>query len=491
MKTVFTKLCALLITLPGVVAAEDYVVSGPDLSGKATVTEIGTGPKAGETLVDISVTYSAFGRKAHGARTFTGKGVRKANGGLAWTHSVAVETNRSGVVDWVRDPYLTSPDPKKYTVQLKSVMRKLRNGDLQGMVDGARQTWRVAPDSKGVVVLMIPGLSTNYWNRIGLPYFDENRDAMLAQGLDVRRIGTLADGSIDTAAEFKTENGVLKNAAVIAAEIRAEAEKGNRVILFAHSKGATDSTAAIALNPDLVPHVAGLIAIQPVYRGSPVANLAAKGGLQAKAVQLLSDVWSGGSRDAVLDITTERREAFVSANPYPSDKIPTVVIRSTFDRNKIAVGPDRFGKRVTNPGKRFFQRVLRTNQALITLHEGLASDGMVDLAAQTIPGATHINKKDLDHFEPGLAMISAHTPSKLTAEAVGTLFDLMAGRDVKSDPEEVAAPSPSSQIPGSDPVADDAPDDAPDAPDATSDWLGDWLGGLGRWWDGLGKPKAR
>lgn len=401
-----------------------FVVRGSNVAGTAQVTDVGSGAREGTTRVTVTVSVERFGKHAD---TFelSGEGIRRADGRVEWSHSTEVSQPRSGLVDWIRDPYLVTPEPRTYSVDVKSIMRPKADGDLEGVVAGMRQTWTRTPDSEGLIVLMIPGLSTNYWNRMGLPYFDENRDAMRAQGLEVRRLGTKPDGSIDPDAAFATENSVEENAAVIADEIRAEAERGKRVILFAHSKGGTDATAALALYPDLIPHVAGMVAIQPVYGGSPVANFAGSTSLTAAGVALAFEVWAGGNRDAVLDITTEARAAFVAKHPYPADRIPTVVVRSTFSRSLVMIGRDANNDGVSNVGKRFFQRALRTNQWFIQAHEGKASDGMVDLEAQTIPGAKLIDKENLDHFEPGLTMISPHTPSNLTTEAMDALFEML------------------------------------------------------------------
>ena len=150
--------------------------------------------------------------------------------------------------------------------------------------------------------------------------------------------------------------------------------------------------------------------------------------LTSAGVKLAFDVWAGGSRDAVLDLMSTRRKAFVAEHPFPTDRIPTVVIRSSFDRSKVHIGRTARGERVTNVGKRFFQRVLRANQGLIEVWMHKESDGMVTLAGQTIPGATHIDKDDLDHFEPGLEMVSRHAPADLTTEAIQALFAQLAPR---------------------------------------------------------------
>ena len=84
---------------------------------------------------------------------------------------------------------------------------------------------------------------------------------------------------------------------------------------MAHSKGATDAVTALAdpANEDLLAHVVGLIAIQPVHGGSAVADLVAKHGvLQGpaneafeKLLPALNKDTNVGSRDALKDLRTQ------------------------------------------------------------------------------------------------------------------------------------------------------------------------------------------
>ncbi|RMG08315.1 MAG: hypothetical protein D6731_22175 [Planctomycetota bacterium] len=298
----------------------------------------------------------------------------------------------------------------------------------RGTVAGLPQRWRRAPRTDGLVVLLVPGLSTNLWNQHGIPYFDANRDALRALGLEAYRIGTDDADRPVPGHPFSTQNSVADNARAIAREIRTQAAFGKRVILFAHSKGATDATAAVALEPDLIPHLAGLVAIQPVYGGSAIADLAAHDALTLAGVRLALEGWAGGSRDAVVDLTRARRRAFVRDHPYPSDRVPTVVLRSSFSRSLFLMGRTPDGRRLRDPAKRLFQRALRFNQRLISRRTGEDNDGMVTLGDQRIPGAVHLDVDDLDHFEPGLGMLSPHRPADLSVRLLEKLFALLERR---------------------------------------------------------------
>jgi pimeloyl-ACP methyl ester carboxylesterase len=250
-----------------------------------------------------------------------------------------------------------------------------------------------APDTSHLVIIAVPGLSTNQWNRIGVPYFDENIAAMRAMGISAYRIGV------------KTENGIDTNAAQIAGDIRARAAEHRRVILFAHSKGAADALAALAKDPSLAQHVHGVIAVQPVFGGSPIADFIAKQRLLSPAVKLVFERAFGGQTSAVTDLSAQNRSSFHAKWPYPSS-LRTVVIRSTFNRP-------------------LSKSLLWPNQKLITKFTGAPNDGMVKLADQSVPGAAAtLDYADLDHFEPGLRNESPHTPVDLTTRSLLVLFGL-------------------------------------------------------------------
>lgn len=378
-------LTALLILLvPSLAAADTLAVSGPNLAGSALVTRT-----AGDH-VQVEVRTQTFGKKG-AEQTLTGEGTWTRDE-LRWSYQEEVDPGFwRGVAGWLRDPFGRRPvAPTTKTIEV--VLH--RAGDAwQGEVAGAAQTWRAQGDTSDLVVLAIPGLSTNNWNEVGIPYLDENLDAMRARGLEARRLA------------IKTEDSVAANAEFIAREIRAEAARGKRVVIFAHSKGGTDTTAALALYPDLVPLVAGVVAIQPVYGGSPVADIVGSSRVLTGSVKLVFETVFKGSRDAVLDLQHDTRAAFVAAHPYPASQVPTVVIRSSFDR--------KFGSR----------SVLFPTQKLIAWRDHAASDGLVIPRDQVIPGAVAtLDYRDLDHFEPGVRGESPHLPVDLTNAALDAML---------------------------------------------------------------------
>ena len=348
-----------LIALPAL--GTEYVITGPDLAGHANVSP-GTDGK-----VRIKVGLATFGasRRQLG---YEGTGTTTAAGliGFVWEAGRAVTLK---------------PDGK---------------GGYTTTLEGRAQVWTALPrPAAGYAVLAVPGLSTNVWNHVGIPYLDENVQALQAMGFQARRLA------------IRTEEGVDKNAAFIATEIRNEVQRGMSVILFAHSKGATDALAALAIDPALAALVAGVVAVQPVFGGSPVAQVIEKHRLLDKAVKAVFEGVFKGQLAAVNDLSFADRAAFNKLHPYPAASVPTVVVRSTFHRQVS-------------------KSVLFANERLITLETHQPNDGMVELKDQSIAGALQtITLDDLDHFEPGLRNESRHSPVEITSRGVLALLEAM------------------------------------------------------------------
>ena len=327
--------------------AGDFFVTGPDLAGRAAVTRTAPGKAR------VRVTFAGFGKVKGGA--VEGEGALDASGRLLG-------------------------------------FRGARLGRVR--IAGRAVAWTPAP-AQPFGILLVPGLSTSHWNRAGIPYFDENLATLRALGFAARRIG------------LSTEAPVADNAAGIAREIRAEAAAGRRPIVFAHSKGATETIAALALDPGAAALVAGVVLLQPLYAGSPLADLVDRHAALERAVALVFEKALGGSRRAVLDMSFAVRGAFNAAHPYPAARVPTVVVRSTFRR-------------------RLSKSLLWVNEKLIRKQLGLANDGMVTPRDAAVPGAARtIDFDDLDHFEPALRNESRHTPVEITTRAMLALMPLV------------------------------------------------------------------
>ena len=345
---------------PAPASAESFFLTGRELAGHLELRDT-TAAQSGLRAVTVTATLRLFGR-----------------GG--------------GDVSFTTQGQLTKDAVGTWTLRSKAGACSLRNG-ATCTLNGRALRLYAAPDTSHLVVIAVPGLSTNQWNRIGVPYMDENLATLRALGISAYRIGV------------KTENGIDANAAQIAADIRARAAEGRRVILFAHSKGGADALAAIAKEPSLAKVVAGVVAVQPVFGGSPIADFVKSQRLLAPAVKFVFEKAFGGQMSAVTDLATETRSAFHQRYAYPAS-VRTVVIRGTFDR-------------------RLSKSLLWPNQKLITKFTGAPNDGMVKLADQAVPGSiATLDYQDLDHFEPGLRNESPHTPMALTTRALLVLLGL-------------------------------------------------------------------
>jgi predicted alpha/beta hydrolase family esterase len=352
-RSLCAALFAALLSATAATAGE-YLITGSEIAGRATVTEAGGGK------VHVSAQVKGFGSGK--SATLSGDGTSGAPG-LSFKSA-------SGAI----------------------ALKPGAGGVLTGTVGGVLQTWTPAPSTKGLAVLVVPGLSTNGWNKIGIPYLDENVAALQAYGYAARRLA------------ISTEAPVAANAAYITAQIKAEAAKGNKVILVAHSKGAVDTTAALALDKSLLASVKGVIAIQPVWIGSPMAELVKDSKLLEAALKAAIEKLFKGSEQAVLDLDFERRRDFISKHPYPAAQVPTVVVRSSFSRT-VSKSP------------------LYLNQKYITTKYKLPNDGMVLFKDQAIPGAAAtIDLEDMDHFEPGLRNESKNTPLIVTTKSLLALL---------------------------------------------------------------------
>ena len=374
-------------------AAQDatYSVQGDDVAGRATLQ--------GDRLQVEATRFSKRARKGEPFQLSARVTRRDARGlGLSWSR-------QSGFLG-----AMFGDGQEQVTAELASA-----GAGWAGELEGAQV--RLVPEQaplKDLVVLVVPGLSTNLWNQYGVPYLDENLAVLKARGFEARRLA------------INTEEAVAVNAVVIADEVRGEIARGKRVLLIAHSKGGADTITALSnpANLDLLDHVVGLIAIQPVYAGSPVADEVGKSGLVQgladKAFEcifpLLNREDDRGSGLAVRDLRSEARRALLELYPYPADRIPTVVIRGHFSGR----APVKFGRHV-------LCQPLVGLQVFLEKRRGLQSDGMVSLANQSIPGAVAEHTyADLDHFEPGFRNESPHTPAAITGKALDLMLPRLA-----------------------------------------------------------------
>eukprot|EP00897_Mesotaenium_endlicherianum_P002673 jgi/Mesen1/2433/ME000157S01573 len=112
---------------------------------------------------------------------------------------------------------------------------------------------------------------------------------------------------------------------------------GKRVVLLGHSKGGVDAAAALAIyRDDLVEKVAGLVAVQSPYGGTPVASDLIRQGQIAdvqfrRVLDLLMRRIIKGDIRSLEDLTYARRREFLAQHPIPSG-IPVVCFHSEASR---------------------------------------------------------------------------------------------------------------------------------------------------------------
>ncbi|MCA8923570.1 MAG: hypothetical protein KDD82_17265 [Planctomycetes bacterium] len=395
-------------------------VRGEDLAALLTVEEDGRATLSGRT----------FGGKQASGEAFAFTGERRADGSLAL--SAPAPAPHKGL-RW----FLDGLDGERATPEpLTATLTPGADGAFCGTLLGREVSSAPAPDTSDLVALVVPGLSTNLWNQYGIPYLDENLGVFAARGIEARRVA------------INTEVGVDENAATIAAALREVVAQGKRVLLFAHSKGGADTVTALTdpANADLLPQVAGFVAIQPVFSGARISDGIDSGELIAfvtkvrheklakvaeKAVRsatnaafehllpLLNREDDHGSRLAWSDLRSADRQAALAARPFPADRIPTVTVRSSFSGRRLLRMELPDGERKFRLGKNALRTPLVVFQRFVEGHYGEANDGMVSLSAQAIPGAAaDVVYENLDHFEPGVRGESPVTPSRLTQDAL-------------------------------------------------------------------------
>jgi len=409
-------LCAVALAAP-LAAAEDLVVSGDDVAGSVAIEG-----------ARLTLELTRFRHRSSSRQTIEGEVIARDSGGLRWSYTVR-EVERLGLVH----PLLPTVRPTIAEREVEVDMAYDRERDAwTGEVAGLPQTWsrQAAPDD--LVVLVVPGLSTNLWNQYGVPYLDENLATIRARGLEARRLA------------INTEAAVATNAAGIAAEVRREVARGKRVVLVAHSKGGADAITALTdpANRDLLPRVAAFAAIQPVYAGSPIADLVGSSSLIQGSVDAFFErvlpavnrVDDEGEREAVRDLRSETRQALLARHPFVVDGeplVPTVVVRGSFSGRPLF----RF--------RHVLRKPLFVFQDYLQRFQGVESDGMVALEWQRIPGAAaEVTLDDIDHFEPGFRGESPHTPAKITHLILDRVLPLVAADAVRAVPLRPGTPPP-------------------------------------------------
>ncbi|MHC4392434.1 MAG: esterase/lipase family protein [Planctomycetota bacterium] len=233
-------------------------------------------------------------------------------------------------------------------------------GRFEQLVGAAKTGDRTLPDeAQDHVYLVVPGLFTERYPG----YMDGNVARLQELGLDAQKVPVDTDAPVET------------NAAQIRDAILEASKDGRQVVLMGHSKGGVDIAAALALYPELKPHVRSFVAMQAPYGGSPVAHDATNcPTLKSTVDGFIKGVFKGDPR-ALSDLSYSKRQQFVRDHPLP-EGIPTVSLATS---NSSAAS-------LTSAGSAYIQA-----------RYGEPSDGLVPRKDAEIPGSSVIRLDDMDH----------------------------------------------------------------------------------------------
>ncbi|MBL8914677.1 MAG: lipase [Archangium sp.] len=240
-------------------------------------------------------------------------------------------------------------------------------------------TLQLPAEAKNHRYLLVGGLFTNQYPG----YMSSNEKALQARGLETKKVG------IDTG------QSVEVNARQIRDAIMEASKDGKQVVLVGQSKGGVDITAAIAMYPELKPHVRAVVAMQAPYGGTPIASDIKTCPELAPLVKSVIGAVMKGDMRALTDLSYETRKAFIAKYPYPSD-VPTVSLATSRESKKSLV--DATG-------------------AYLRDRYGVKSDGLVAPEDAAIPGSRVVKVTNMDHAESvmeGLPGFPEHRPTAVT-----------------------------------------------------------------------------
>lgn len=216
------------------------------------------------------------------------------------------------------------------------------------------------------------------------------------------QIGSLKNDHGVDASLFRTESeaSVAENAERIAQALR---KSDRRVILIGHSKGGLEILDALVHYPDIRPKVAGWIALQSPFFGSPLADLA----YENKVLRLPSDLilqLLGGSDHCLHDMETKTRRRYFERYKGEIRKllseIPHISAVTWIDED-LPVNPLKAALERLKKGEIFDKKTYTFYKATrdLMLHgdDGEHSDGMVPRTSAVLPGAKYAAIEGPDH----------------------------------------------------------------------------------------------
>jgi triacylglycerol lipase len=252
-----------------------------------------------------------------------------------------------------------------------------------------RQNEPVLPDeARRHLYLMVKGMLGDE-----LPgYLEDNQLRLEQRGLETREV------AVDT------EGRLADNVAVVREALLDAIHFGRTVVLVGHSKGGVEAMSMLSLYPELRRHVRAVVAMQPPFGGSVIANDL----VTTPALRLMLDVTFPslfqGNAASVEDLSYARRMEFVRQHPYPLD-IPTVSLATS-----------RLSRR----------SLMRPLCHYVQERYGCGCDGLVAALDAEVPGSRVVRLADMDHAEAamtGLPGFSNYFPGSLTETLVALALD--------------------------------------------------------------------
>ncbi|WP_395848336.1 lipase [Cystobacter fuscus] len=223
-------------------------------------------------------------------------------------------------------------------------------------------------------------------------YLEDNQLRLEQRGLETREV------AVDT------EGRLADNVAVVREALLDAIHFGRTVVLVGHSKGGVEAMSTLALYPELRRHVRAVVAMQPPYGGSVIANdLVSTPALRQMLDVTFPSLFQGDAA-SVEDLSYARRMEFVRQHPYPLD-IPTV-----------ALATSRLSRR----------SLMRPLCNYVQERYGWACDGLVAALDAEVPGSRVVRLADMDHAEAaltGLPGFANYFPGSLTETLIALALD--------------------------------------------------------------------
>ena len=280
----------------------------------------------------------------------------------------------AGLSGWFKAE--TAP-PTDITARFHEVYTRVRRNEAVLPDEAPRHLYLLV---KGMLGEELPG------------YLEDNQLRLEERGLETREV------AVDTEGRLADNVRVVREALLDARHF------GRTVVLVGHSKGGVEAMSTLSLHPELREHVRAVVALQPPFGGSVIANdLVTTPALRLMLDMTFPSLFQGDAA-SVEDLSYARRQEFVRRHPYPLD-IPTVSLATS-----------RLSRR----------SVMRPLCAYVHERYGVACDGLVAAVDAEVPGSRVVRLTDMDHAEAaltGLPGFANYFPGALTEALVALALE--------------------------------------------------------------------